>query len=87
MSASKLANLRSERKKQMTLYKSMPDQKTDAAKEIAVRIHKIDKNIAEIESAPKKSGGIPMWVWLIGVIVAGGAAWAAAFLSGQNALS
>jgi len=83
--ASKLASLRDERKKQMALYKSLPDQKDQAAQEIAGRIHQIDKNIAKIEAEPKKSGGVPIWVWILGAFVCGGIAWLSAFLAGQNA--
>ncbi len=82
--AAKLAGLRDERKKQMALYKSLPDQKNKAAQEIAVRIHQIDKNIAKIEAGPKPSGSVPIWVWILGAFAAGGAAWMFAFLTGQN---
>ena len=85
MADSKIASLRAERKRQMSLYKSMPDQKDQAAMEIAKRIHAIDKNIAQIEAAPKKSGGVPVWVWLVAAIAAGGIAWAVAYMSGLSA--
>ncbi len=80
--AAKLANLRDERKKQMALYKSMPDQKNEAAKEIAGRIHAIDKNIAKIEAGASEPKGTPTWVWLIGVLVAGALAWGVAYFGG-----
>ena len=86
MSEAKIANLRAERKKQMALYKSLPDQKDKAASDIAKRIHAIDKNIAEIEAGPKKSGGIPVWVWLLAALAAGGLAWGVAYMGGLNAL-
>lgn len=75
----KLAKLRSERQKQMELYKRLPDQKDTAAQEIAGRIHSIDKDIARVSNEPEKSAGTPIWVWLLIAVAAGGLAWAGTY--------
>lgn len=77
--AEKLAVLRSERQKQMDLFKRLPDQKDKAAQEIAGRIHTIDKDIARVSTESESSGGAPIWVWLLIAVIAGGLAWAGTY--------
>ena len=80
--AEKLAALRDERQKQMDLYKRLPNQKDNAAQEVAGRIHTIDKDIARVTQEPEKSAATPIWVWLLVAVAAGGLAWAGAFYFG-----
>ena len=80
--ADKLAVLRSERQKQMDLYKRLPNQKDKAAQEIAGRIHTIDKDIARVSNVKEGSSGLPVWAWLLVAVVAGGLAWAGTYFYG-----
>jgi|GEM_PF-2671730 len=80
--ADKLAALRDERQKQMDLYKRLPNQKDNAAQEVAARIHTIDKDIARVSNEQPPPKGTPVWVWLLVAVAAGGLAWAGTFYYG-----
>ncbi len=78
----KIAALRGERQKQMELFRRLPDQKGQAAQDIAKRIHQIDKGIAGATDDSSDSGGVPIWAWLLLAIGAGGIAWAGTYFFG-----